>query len=443
MRTLAQAGLLPTVLRLSDEAETAINLARPDAIGGESRRRLPDDHRLRGRRPTAVAAKRAAVTAVLAGLGGDARSARSRARPGRTAGSTRRTSATRCSTSASSSRRSRPRRSGPTVERALRRREGRARGSRSARARWCSATSRTSTRPAARSTSRSPPKEADDPLAQWLAAKAAASDAIVAAGATITHHHAVGTDHKPWLAAEIGDARRLGAARGQGRPRPDRRPQPGGADPVTDRGRFTFLVNPASGGGAAPGAVVPVARLLRDAGADGRRDLLARARRRWAPWSTPRSPAATSWSRSAATGCSRRSPAWSRPRGGDARRRPGRPRQRLRPDARAARRPGRASGRAAARRRAVRQVDLISLTLPGAAPRSVAGSVYAGVDARAAEIVDRAHWLPRSAAVPLRRGPRARDLPARPLPSSRSTATSASTPPPPSSSPTRPTTARA
>src|SRR3954453_8957878 len=33
MRTLAQASLLPTVLRLSDEAETAINLARPDEIG--------------------------------------------------------------------------------------------------------------------------------------------------------------------------------------------------------------------------------------------------------------------------------------------------------------------------------------------------------------------------------------------------------------------------
>ena len=30
MRTLAQSGLLPTVIRLSDEAETAINLARPD-----------------------------------------------------------------------------------------------------------------------------------------------------------------------------------------------------------------------------------------------------------------------------------------------------------------------------------------------------------------------------------------------------------------------------
>ena len=30
---------------------------------------------------------------------------------------------------------------------------------------------------------------------------------------------------------------------------------------------FTFLVNPASAGGAAPAAVVPVARALREAGA--------------------------------------------------------------------------------------------------------------------------------------------------------------------------------
>ena len=47
--------------------------------------------------------------------------------------------------------------------------------------------------------------EADDPLAQWQAAKVAASDAMTDAGATITHHHAVGTDHKPWLAREIGE----------------------------------------------------------------------------------------------------------------------------------------------------------------------------------------------------------------------------------------------
>jgi alkyldihydroxyacetonephosphate synthase len=33
---------------------------------------------------------------------------------------------------------------------------------------------------------------------QWRAIKAAASEAIIAAGGTITHHHAVGRDHRPW-----------------------------------------------------------------------------------------------------------------------------------------------------------------------------------------------------------------------------------------------------
>ncbi len=33
---------------------------------------------------------------------------------------------------------------------------------------------------------------------QWRAVKRAASDAIIAAGGTITHHHAVGRDHRPW-----------------------------------------------------------------------------------------------------------------------------------------------------------------------------------------------------------------------------------------------------
>jgi alkyldihydroxyacetonephosphate synthase len=40
---------------------------------------------------------------------------------------------------------------------------------------------------------------------QWRAAKRAASEAIVAAGGTITHHHAVGRDHAPWLRHEAGD----------------------------------------------------------------------------------------------------------------------------------------------------------------------------------------------------------------------------------------------
>jgi alkyldihydroxyacetonephosphate synthase len=35
-------------------------------------------------------------------------------------------------------------------------------------------------------------------LSQWWAIKTAASDALIAAGGTITHHHAVGRDHRPW-----------------------------------------------------------------------------------------------------------------------------------------------------------------------------------------------------------------------------------------------------
>jgi alkyldihydroxyacetonephosphate synthase len=35
-------------------------------------------------------------------------------------------------------------------------------------------------------------------LDQWDEVKRAASDAIAAAGGTITHHHAVGRDHRPW-----------------------------------------------------------------------------------------------------------------------------------------------------------------------------------------------------------------------------------------------------
>ncbi len=45
-----------------------------------------------------------------------------------------------------------------------------------------------------------------DPIAQWTGAKQAASLAIVAAGGTITHHHAVGRDHRAHLRAEIGEA---------------------------------------------------------------------------------------------------------------------------------------------------------------------------------------------------------------------------------------------
>jgi alkyldihydroxyacetonephosphate synthase len=41
-------------------------------------------------------------------------------------------------------------------------------------------------------------------IEQWKAVKRAASEAIVAAGGTITHHHAVGRDHAPYMEAEVG-----------------------------------------------------------------------------------------------------------------------------------------------------------------------------------------------------------------------------------------------
>jgi alkyldihydroxyacetonephosphate synthase len=46
-----------------------------------------------------------------------------------------------------------------------------------------------------------------DPLAkqaQWEGIKEATTEAILAAGGTLSHHHGVGRDHAPWLREEIG-----------------------------------------------------------------------------------------------------------------------------------------------------------------------------------------------------------------------------------------------
>jgi alkyldihydroxyacetonephosphate synthase len=60
------------------------------------------------------------------------------------------------------------------------------------------------------------PARRGDEIAQWHEMKQAAGDAIIAAGGTITHHHAVGRDHRPWydeqrpelFAAALGAAKR-------------------------------------------------------------------------------------------------------------------------------------------------------------------------------------------------------------------------------------------
>lgn len=202
MRTLAQSGLLPTVLRLSDEAETSINLARPDSIGSDAATGCLMIAGYEGE-GAAVDAKRAAVGLVLGGLGGEPLGEE----PGRSWVSGRfhapylRDSLLDVGVLVE------------TLETATF---------------WADVPRLYADVKTALETALGSPclvlchvshvyetgcslyftvaaAEADDPVAQWRVAKTAANDAIVAAGATITHHHAVGTDHRPWLAAEIGE----------------------------------------------------------------------------------------------------------------------------------------------------------------------------------------------------------------------------------------------
>ncbi len=48
-------------------------------------------------------------------------------------------------------------------------------------------------------------QQEDREIEQWQAVKGAASEAILAGGGTITHHHAVGRDHAPWMRQEVGE----------------------------------------------------------------------------------------------------------------------------------------------------------------------------------------------------------------------------------------------
>jgi alkyldihydroxyacetonephosphate synthase len=52
-------------------------------------------------------------------------------------------------------------------------------------------------------------RQVDDPdplakQAQWQAIKQTTTDAILAAGGTLTHHHGIGRDHTPWIEKEVG-----------------------------------------------------------------------------------------------------------------------------------------------------------------------------------------------------------------------------------------------
>lgn len=49
------------------------------------------------------------------------------------------------------------------------------------------------------------PQDPDAAIARWADLKRRATDALVAAGGTVSHHHGVGSWHAPWLEREVGE----------------------------------------------------------------------------------------------------------------------------------------------------------------------------------------------------------------------------------------------
>ena len=201
IRRLAQDGPLPTVLRLSDEAETAINLADPDVLGGGAGGVLA----IVGFEGEHTGVRRTEVAAVLTAAGGE--------ELGEGPGETWREGRYRA-----------PYLRDPLLD------EGALVETLETAGFWSAVPQLkaqvTEALVTALTDQGTPPivlchvshvyetgaslyftvicAQAEDPIAQWQQAKAAANAAIGASGGTITHHHGVGTDHRDAYAAEVG-----------------------------------------------------------------------------------------------------------------------------------------------------------------------------------------------------------------------------------------------
>jgi YegS/Rv2252/BmrU family lipid kinase len=168
---------------------------------------------------------------------------------------------------------------------------------------------------------------------------------------------------------------------------------------VSDGGArsFSFLVNPASGGGVAPEAVAPVERILRDrgahvevthsSGADEARAVVAAAVDRGDVVVSVGGDGMLSSIAGQVASLGGTLGIIPAGRGHDFARMLGLPND---PDALAE---ILLHGRVA-------RVDLLSLRMGDGEPRMVAGSVYSGVDAVAGEVVDKVRWMPRKLQYP-------------------------------------------
>ena len=199
MRHLAQRQLLPTIIRLSDETETALNLASQSSVGGEA---ASGCLMIVGFEGAAIGPRRSAVTGVLTSLGGEPLGEeRGQAWfEGRFHAPYLRDSmldvGVLVETLETATFWSYTDRVYADVKTALEDSLG------EGALVLCHVSHVYETGCSLYFTVAA--SQGDEPLPRWLAAKAAASDAMIEAGATITHHHAVGTDHVAWLAREIG-----------------------------------------------------------------------------------------------------------------------------------------------------------------------------------------------------------------------------------------------
>jgi len=188
-------------------------------------------------------------------------------------------------------------------------------------------------------------------------------------------------------------------ARGHGGRTPD--PNPENAGELRGRHQhraFTFLVNPNSGGGAAPKVVVPLARRLREAGAEVEvsytsspavvPDLVKVAVAAGRVVVSVGGDGMLSSVAGAVVDAGGELAVIPAGRGNDF------ARMLEVPTSEAAQVELLLDGTPT-------PVDLLSVSLPGSTATLVAGSVYAGVDARIAQIVDRSHWLPKTLQYPV------------------------------------------
>lgn len=202
MRRVAQSGVLPTVLRLSDEAETSLNLATPAEAGRDPLDGSGGCLMMTGYEGTSesVEARRRVCATLLESLGGTSQGEDVGWAAGRFRGPYLRDSlldvGVLVETLETVTFWSGIHRVHAAVRAALTASLG------EATLVLCHVSHVYETGASLYFTVVT--KQSHDPVGQWQAAKTSASDALLDNGASITHHHAVGRDHRPWLAREIG-----------------------------------------------------------------------------------------------------------------------------------------------------------------------------------------------------------------------------------------------